>query len=98
MHLMFAIIIFTGQVPLTKIGFVPRLGKIIKKKQILGLQKEKQTGLKAQWVNETRRDLQAKVIKTAAFCHNRALRDLYREIERERERVMEETSERSKVE
>jgi hypothetical protein len=23
------------------------------------------------------RDLQAKVIKTAAFCHNRALRDLY---------------------
>jgi hypothetical protein len=33
--------------------------------------------LKAQWVNETCRDLQAKVIKTAAFCHNRALRDLY---------------------
>jgi hypothetical protein len=31
----------------------------------------------AQWVNETCRDLQAKVIKTAAFCHNRALQDLY---------------------
>jgi hypothetical protein len=26
-----------------------------------------------QWVTETCRDLQAKVIKTAAFCHNRAL-------------------------
>ena len=33
--------------------------------------------LKAHWVNETCRDLQAKVIKTAAFCHNRALQDLY---------------------
>ena len=33
--------------------------------------------LKAQWVNETCRDLQAKVIKTAAFCHNRVLQDLY---------------------
>ena len=33
--------------------------------------------LKAQWVNETCRNLQAKVIKTAAFCHNRALQDLY---------------------
>ena len=28
-------------------------------------------------INETCRDLQAKVIKSAAFCHNRALRDLY---------------------
>ena len=34
--------------------------------------------LKAQWVNETCRNLQkAKVIKIAAFCHNRALQDLY---------------------
>ena len=47
--------------------------------------KRKADWLKAQWVNETCRDLQAKVIKTAAFCHNRAFRDLYREIERERE-------------
>ena len=39
--------------------------------------KRKLDWLKAQWVNETCRDLQAKVIKTAAFCHNRALRDLY---------------------
>ena len=39
--------------------------------------KRKADWLKAQWVNETCRDLQAKVIKTAAFCHNRALRDLY---------------------
>eukprot|EP00942_MAST-04A_sp_MAST-4A-sp1_P005087 g5087.t1 len=31
----------------------------------------------SQWVNETCRNLQAKVIKTAAFCHNRALQDLY---------------------
>ena len=38
--------------------------------------KQKLDWLKAQWVNETCRDLQAKVIKTAAFCHNRALRDL----------------------
>ena len=29
MHLMFAIIIFTGRVSLTKIGFMPKLGKII---------------------------------------------------------------------
>ena len=36
--------------------------------------KRKADWLKAQWVNETCRDLQAKVIKTAAFCHNRALR------------------------
>ena len=28
-------------------------------------------------VNETCRDLQAKVIKSAVFCHNRALQDLY---------------------
>ena len=28
-------------------------------------------------VNETCRNLQAKVIKTAAFCHNRALQDLF---------------------
>ena len=28
-------------------------------------------------INETCRDLQAKVIKSAAFCQNRALRDLY---------------------
>ena len=27
--------------------------------------------------NETCRNLQAKVVKTAAFCHNRALQDLY---------------------
>ena len=33
--------------------------------------------LKAQWVNETCRNLQAKAIKTAVFCHNRALQDLY---------------------
>ena len=39
--------------------------------------KRKSDWLKAHWVNETCRDLQAKVIKTAAFCHNRALRDLY---------------------
>jgi hypothetical protein len=38
--------------------------------------KQKLDRLKAQWVNETCRDLQAKVIKTAAFCHNRALQDL----------------------
>ena len=34
--------------------------------------KRKTDWLKAQWANET-----CKVIKTAAFCHNRALRDLY---------------------
>ena len=28
-------------------------------------------------INETCRDLQAKVIKSPAFCQNRALRDLY---------------------
>ena len=39
--------------------------------------KSKLDWLKAQWVNETCRDLQAKVIKTAAFCHNHALQDLY---------------------
>ena len=39
--------------------------------------KQKLNWLKAQWVNETCRNLQAKVIKTAAFCHNRALQDLY---------------------
>ena len=39
--------------------------------------KRKLDWLKAQWVNETCRDLQAKVIKTAAFCHNRALHDLF---------------------
>ena len=39
--------------------------------------KRKLDWLKAQWVNETCRNLQAKVIKTAAFCHNRALQDLY---------------------
>ena len=39
--------------------------------------KRKADWLKAQWVNETCRDLHAKVIKTAAFCHNRALRHLY---------------------
>ena len=38
--------------------------------------KRKADWLKAQWVNETCRDLQANVIKTAAFCHNRALHDL----------------------
>ena len=32
--------------------------------------KQKLNWLKAQWVNETCRNLQAKVIKTAAFCHN----------------------------
>ena len=39
--------------------------------------KRKTAWIKAQWVNETCRDLQAKVIKTAAFCHNRALQDLF---------------------
>ena len=39
--------------------------------------KQKLKWLKAQWVNETCRNLQVKVIKTAAFCHNRALQDLY---------------------
>ena len=39
--------------------------------------KRKADWLKAHWVNETCRDLQAKVIKTAAFCHNRALHDLF---------------------
>ena len=39
--------------------------------------KRKLDWFKAQWVNETCRDLQAKVIKTAAFCHNRALQDLF---------------------
>ena len=39
--------------------------------------KRKLDWLKAQWVNETCRDLQAKVVKTAAFCHNRARQDLY---------------------
>jgi hypothetical protein len=33
--------------------------------------KRKADWLKTQWVNETCRYLQAKVIKTAAFCHNR---------------------------
>ena len=39
--------------------------------------KRKADWLRAQWVNETCRDLQAKVIKTAASCHNGALQDLY---------------------
>ena len=39
--------------------------------------KQKLNWLKAQWVIETCRNLQAKVIKTAAFCHNRALQDFY---------------------
>ena len=39
--------------------------------------KQKLNWLKAQWVNETCRNLQAKVIKIAALCHNRALQDLY---------------------
>ena len=39
--------------------------------------KQKLNWLKAQWVNETCRNLQAKVIKTAAFCRNRALQDLF---------------------
>ena len=39
--------------------------------------KRKADWLKAQWVNETCRNLQAKVIKIAALCHNRALQDLY---------------------
>ena len=39
--------------------------------------KQKLNWLKAQWVNETCRNLQATVIKTAAFCHNRALQHLY---------------------
>ena len=39
--------------------------------------KQKLNWLKAQWVNETCRNLQLKVIKTAAFCHNRALQDLF---------------------
>jgi hypothetical protein len=34
---MFAIIIFTGRVPLTKIGFMPRLGKIITPTEIVRL-------------------------------------------------------------
>ena len=49
-----------------------------KKKFILSFAtKRKLDWLKAQWVNETCRDLQAKLIKTAAFCHNRALQDLF---------------------
>ena len=36
--------------------------------------KRKTAWIKAQWVNETCRDLQAKLIKTAAFFHNRALK------------------------
>ena len=39
--------------------------------------KRKTAWIKAQWVNETCRDLQAKLIKTAAFCHNRALQDRF---------------------
>ena len=39
--------------------------------------KRKADWLRAQWVNETCRDLQAKVIKTAALCHNWALQDLF---------------------
>ena len=39
--------------------------------------KRKEDWLEAQWVNETCRNLQAKVIKIAALCHNRALQDLY---------------------
>ncbi len=48
-----------------------------KKFKFCSATKRKLDWLKAQWVNETCRDLQAKVIKTAAFCHNRALQDLY---------------------
>ena len=40
--------------------------------------KRKENLLKAQWVNETCRDLQAKLIKIAAFCHNRALKIFFR--------------------
>ena len=40
--------------------------------------KRKENLLKAKWVNETCRDLQAKLIKIAAFCHNRALQDFFR--------------------
>ena len=47
------------------------------KKYISSATTQKLNWLKAQWVNETCRNLQAKVIKTAAFCHNRALQDLY---------------------
>lgn len=39
--------------------------------------KRKTAWIKAQWVNETCRDLQAKLIKTAAFCHNRAVQDRF---------------------
>ena len=48
-----------------------------KKFKLSSATKRKLDWLKAQWVNETCRDLQAKVIKTATFCHNRALQDLY---------------------
>jgi hypothetical protein len=50
---------------------------LIKKFKNSWATKRKADWLRAQWVNETCRDLQAKVIKTAAFCHNRALQDLY---------------------
>ena len=43
-----------------------------KKFKICYATKRKTDWLKAQWANET-----CKVIKTAAFCHNRALQDLY---------------------
>ena len=48
-----------------------------KKYKFSSATKRKLDWLKAQWVNETCRDLQAKVIKTAAFCHNRALQGLF---------------------
>ena len=66
----------------TQSGFcdlaVLSLKQMAKKKFTLSFAtKRKLDWLKAQWVNETCRDLQAKVIKTAAFCHNRALHDLF---------------------
>ena len=39
--------------------------------------KRKENLLKAQWVNETCRDLQAKLIKIAAFWHNRVIQDFF---------------------
>ena len=65
-----------------QVGFcdvaVLSLKQMANKKFILSsAMKRKLDWLKAQWVNETCRNLQAKVIKTAAFCHNRALQDLY---------------------
>ena len=39
----------------------------------LGASRQKTAWIKASWVNETCRDLQARIIKTASFCHRLAL-------------------------